>query len=74
MKKMFLALALVAAGCDGGDPCTTEGETRCTDSNVQECVDGKWTVTIDCVAAGQECMQDETMMEGEAHCMAGMEM
>jgi hypothetical protein len=71
---MLVAMLVVVAGCSGGEACETADATRCMDDNVETCVSGEWTVTVDCVAAGQECMQDDTMMEGEAHCMAGMEM
>lgn len=67
---LFGLLGLFAVGC--GETCDVEGATRCADANVETCDDGRWIVSVDCVAAGQECMQDASMMEGEAHCMAGM--
>lgn len=70
MRWLFVAMMSVAAmGCSGGEACDVDAATRCMDSNVETCSDGEWTVTVDCVTADQVCMQDDTMMEGEAHCM-----
>lgn len=69
MKKVWLALALLVAGCDGGEACETEAETRCSEGDVETCSDGEWTVTVDCVTDGMTCMQQDGMADGEAHCM-----
>ncbi len=54
-------------GC--GEPCASEGATRCADQVVETCEDGRWRATADCAAAGQVCMQEPDMADGEAHCM-----
>ena len=74
MRSLSLvAIALFSlsglAGCDGAEACDADGATRCFDNAAETCSGGAWDVTDDCDANGQTCMQDDTMMAGEAHCM-----
>jgi hypothetical protein len=66
---LLLGLAGMA-GCDGGgEACDDAGATRCFDGAAEECSGGAWEILDDCDANGQSCMQDDSMMAGEAHCM-----
>lgn len=73
MRAWILALGLVLTACDStGEACETDGATRCMENAAEVCTDGEWMVDDDCEANGEECMQDDSMMEGAAHCMPAM--
>ncbi len=69
LASLLTFAALGLAGCDGAEACDADGATRCFENAAETCTAGAWTLDDDCDANGQTCMQDDAMMEGEAHCM-----
>jgi len=72
MKKLLIVLATLATATLVLPACSstcTDGETQCSDMQIQTCTDGTWGDAIDCDDAMENCM---TMDDGEQHCMGEM--
>ena len=71
MKKWTVLVAMVLGvwGCDEG-ACETDGAFRCTESTLEECVDGQWEVAEECAESDMICHD----MGDESHCMLDGEM
>ncbi len=63
---VFAIAALVVTACAG--PACEDGETQCSDVQVQTCIDGQWGEAADC----ETDMTCQAMSNGVEHCMTTM--